>query len=375
MPPHALPLIDAATRGALVVLLALLAGTMLRERPRLAAVPVGPCLALGLIVQVVFGTPAIDGWLTPAALALPVGVSVANSVLFWLFARVLFEDDFAPRAWHAAVWIAAAIVGAAGAAFCLPGVPLIGALWALATLKNWLPLVFAALALVAVARQWRSDLVEGRRRVRLFVVAAGAFDTVAMVAARLATRRGRIDGLAAWLDVALLLVIAAVLAWHLLRLADASLFPARCEPAAAPGSVAESASDGSRADTPVDPPADDPADRRLANALQQAMAVERAYRDEALSVAGLAARLRAPEYRLRRVINQRLGFRNFNAYVNGFRLAEARVALADPARRDLPVLTIALEAGFGSIGPFNRAFKAEIGLTPTEFRREKLADS
>jgi len=49
--------------------------------------------------------------------------------------------------------------------------------------------------------------------------------------------------------------------------------------------------------------------------------------------------------------------------------------LADPARRDRPVLTVALEAGFQSIGPFNRAFKAATGLTPTEYRREKLADS
>lgn len=105
------------------------------------------------------------------------------------------------------------------------------------------------------------------------------------------------------------------------------------------------------------------------------MAGERAYRTEDLTVAGLARRLAVPEYRLRRLINRRLGYRNFNAFVNGFRLDEARAALADPARRQLPVLTIALDAGFQSIGPFNRAFKAATGLTPTEFRRENMADS
>jgi AraC-like DNA-binding protein len=119
----------------------------------------------------------------------------------------------------------------------------------------------------------------------------------------------------------------------------------------------------------------DPADERLALALQRVMDEERAYRDEGLSVASLAARLGAPEYRLRRLINQRLGHRNFNAFVNGYRLAEARAALLDPRRSELPVLSIALDAGFQSIGPFNRAFKAATGLTPTEFRREKLADS
>jgi len=105
------------------------------------------------------------------------------------------------------------------------------------------------------------------------------------------------------------------------------------------------------------------------------MAVEHAYRSEDLSIASLAARLSVPEYRLRRVINQRLGHRNFNAFVNGFRLAETLAALADPSKRGVPVLTIALTAGFQSIGPFNRAFKAATGLTPTEFRRQKLAES
>ncbi len=38
----------------------------------------------------------------------------------------------------------------------------------------------------------------------------------------------------------------------------------------------------------------------------------------------------------------------------------------------MPILTIALDAGFGSIGPFNRAFKAHTGLTPTEYRRGHL---
>jgi len=105
------------------------------------------------------------------------------------------------------------------------------------------------------------------------------------------------------------------------------------------------------------------------------MVEQRAYRSDDLSLTSLAARLAVPEYRLRRLINQRLGYRNFNAFINGFRLDEVRAALTDPARRELPVLTIALDSGFQSIGPFNRAFKAATGLTPTEFRKENLANS
>ncbi|RTM02125.1 MAG: AraC family transcriptional regulator, partial [Bradyrhizobiaceae bacterium] len=35
----------------------------------------------------------------------------------------------------------------------------------------------------------------------------------------------------------------------------------------------------------------------------------------------------------------------------------------------VPVITIAMDAGFQSLGPFNRAFKAVTGVTPTEYRR------
>jgi AraC-like DNA-binding protein len=356
-------LLDAATRGALTVLLAMLAAMLWRQRRGLALAPVGLALAVGLIVQVVFGTPAVDESIPRALLSPVVGISVANSMLFWLFALALFDDEFRLRPWHALLWLTVAILGALACAFCGPGQfidpPRQGLLW----LKNWLPLVFAVLALAAVARHWRADLVEQRRRLRLFVIVAGAIDTVMMVAARLHEAQGRVSGFMAWLDVALLLAITAVIAACSLRLPETFLFRPRTVP------HAESA--------PVPPvePAAQAVDTRLAADLQHTMEIDRAYKDETLSIASLAARLKVPEYRLRRVINQDLGHRNFNVYVNGFRLAEARAALASPAQRDLPVLTIALEAGFGSIGPFNRAFKAETGLTPTEFRRQKLADS
>ena len=103
------------------------------------------------------------------------------------------------------------------------------------------------------------------------------------------------------------------------------------------------------------------------------MAEEKVYRREGFGVAALVAALDVPEYRLRRLINQRLGHRNFSSFVNGYRLAEATAALADPGQADVPILTIALDAGFQSIGPFNRAFKAHTGMTPTAYRRQ--ADS
>ena len=117
------------------------------------------------------------------------------------------------------------------------------------------------------------------------------------------------------------------------------------------------------------------ADPQLAADLHSLMAEARIYREDQLTIGGLAARLGVPEYRLRRLINQRLGHRNFNAFVNRWRLGDAQQALLDPLRAQEPVLRIALDDGFQSIGPFNRAFKAHTGLTPTDFRRQRLVGS
>jgi AraC-like DNA-binding protein len=92
------------------------------------------------------------------------------------------------------------------------------------------------------------------------------------------------------------------------------------------------------------------ADPVLAERVQTHMLVEKAWRDEMLSIAKLAAQLGEQEYRLRRVINGQLGHRNFSAFVNSYRLAEVKAALTDPTQREVPIITIALDAGFGSLG-------------------------
>lgn len=94
------------------------------------------------------------------------------------------------------------------------------------------------------------------------------------------------------------------------------------------------------------------------------------YRTPGLTIAGLAARLGTPEHRLRALINRRMGHRNFSAYLNRYRIAEARVWLADRNKVDLPVLTLAMDLGYNSLPPFNRAFREETGTTPSDYRRQ-----
>src|SRR5690606_38125679 len=106
----------------------------------------------------------------------------------------------------------------------------------------------------------------------------------------------------------------------------------------------------------------------LDDRILQVMTDQAAFTQPGLKVADVAHRLGAPEYKVTRCITGPLGFRNFNHMANHFRIAEAKRRLTDARLAHLPVLTIALDCGFGSIGPFNRAFKAETGMTPMHFR-------
>jgi AraC-like DNA-binding protein len=110
-------------------------------------------------------------------------------------------------------------------------------------------------------------------------------------------------------------------------------------------------------------------ERSVLERLDRRLVPERLYAREGLTIPALAELLGTQEHVLRRVINHGLGFRNFNDFLHSHRLREACARLRDPAAQRVPVLTIALEVGYGSIGPFNRAFRERFGLTPTEYRR------
>lgn len=111
-----------------------------------------------------------------------------------------------------------------------------------------------------------------------------------------------------------------------------------------------------------------PSEAALLAKLQASMK-EDVWREEGLTIRKLAENLDAPEHRLRKVINQGLGYRNFAAFVNEHRIGAACEVLADPNKADIPVITIAYEVGYASLGPFNRAFKDIVGENPTEYRK------
>jgi AraC-like DNA-binding protein len=85
---------------------------------------------------------------------------------------------------------------------------------------------------------------------------------------------------------------------------------------------------------------------------------------EDLSLSRFAAGLGFSERQVSRLVRDRLG-RSFGAHVAALRLARAQLLLAES---DLPVIEVAAEAGFGSLGHFNQRFRAGTGSTPSSFR-------
>jgi len=276
-------------------------------------------------------------------------------VVFWLFTRALFDDAFKMRWWHALVWAAVAGFSFINCAWIAPASA--GNLRLSIIAINLLVLGFIALAVGQTIASWPADLVEGRRRLRVFIVGAAAlYGGSNAILQILISGRDAAD-VANTANAAVLAGIVTAICYSMLRVAAPDLFPiASVVPAVttAPGQSIV---------------AQDAADQRLVDALTRLMADERIYRHDNITIGTLATKLAVPEYKLRRLINQRLGYRNFNVFLNNHRIEEAKAALADPSQAEVPVITIAMDAGFQSLGPFNRAFKATTGVTPTEYRR------
>ncbi|HEU0215590.1 MAG TPA: helix-turn-helix domain-containing protein [Stellaceae bacterium] len=344
--------IEAGLRGGGIAILLLLALVVLRDARQAAAARYYMLFLLSGVSYLVESAPGLMTtdplWLVPLKF-----LSNISPALFQLWAWAAFDDAFKPS-WLA--WLPTAAMAT-----------LIG--WAM-TAHQWLPwrilqgaaLVFVCVGVWQVLVGRQTDLVEGRRRFRLILSIIVGFVIAGLTIHGAVTNPAlRVQSSLLTAGIVLALALAsAVLQLGLRRQMDLALVTTG--DVAAPAAVSAA------------PVAIDPEERALLDRLRRLMEEERVYREEGLGIAALAARLGLPEYRLRRLINQRLGHRNFTSFVNGYRLAETIAALSDLTQAQVPILTVALDAGFQSIGPFNRAFKAQIGMTPTDFRREHLGN-
>ena len=344
--------IDLALVAGTTTLLVVLAALLLRDFRTVAVARLAAVFALGAAAHALTATTGFAAPVAPWHAGV-IAVSAANAVVFWLFARALFDDSFQLRRWHVVPWAAVASLSLVNCLVLAPAHLLDPRILAIA--MTVISLGFVGLAVGQTMTSWAADLVEHRRRLRVFVVVATAIYAVVNAGLQFLVSGNGAPGAVGTVHNAILAVVVMALACSLMRIRGETIFAA----AEAPRAVAAPASEP------------DIADRKLLDALMRLMADERIYRHDGITIGTLATRLAVPEYRLRRLINQQLGYRNFNVFLNNHRIEEAKAALADPSQAEVPVITIAMDAGFQSLGPFNRAFKATTGVTPTEYRRLK----
>jgi AraC-like DNA-binding protein len=348
--------VEAAIRGGTVTVLLLAATLLLRDRRQLPTRLYSALFALSVAAYVIASAPGFHGldlrWRIPIGLA-----SSGTPALFWLAAAAYFEDDFKPSLYRVLGWLGLVLLG----------------LWQMLGqqpiayfLHHALSLLFITLAAWQTFVGRDADLVEGRRRFRLVLVISTALYTAGIIISQWLLPGSEASAPFRLINAVGLLALTFVYAAARLSVSVTGQFAAFDIPDRSGSSPRET-----RQNDPAVAPAVSEQDAALLTALDDLMKNNKIYREEGLSIAGLAVKLSVPEYRLRRLINQKLGHRNFSAFVNGYRLSEAMAALSDPSQSSVPVLTIALDTGFGSIGPFNRAFKAHTAMTPTEYRRER----
>lgn len=286
---------------------------------------------------------------------LPFGVPLVVSVpvSFYVFTKSLFDENYQLTPWHALFFVTCV----AFTSFCFIVYPTPSELWAsFFFASRMILIVFLLLGFWECLSGWRDDLLSARRVLRLIL--AFSFGMILLV--HFVT-----DLSAGIIDESLLTITSIGFAMTLGGLC-AFLFTQPKESLASLLTQPEVVAETETVSLAV---TQEPIVTPELLELNRLMEEEKLYREHGLSLANLAERIELKEHQLRKIIHEGKGFKNFSEYVGSYRLQEIQQRLANPNDNKLPILTIALEAGYKSINPFNRAFKHHFGMTPTEYRQ------
>ena len=96
--------------------------------------------------------------------------------------------------------------------------------------------------------------------------------------------------------------------------------------------------------------------------------VEKIYTKEDISLQSLSEELSIPSYQLSWIINKKMNV-TFSGLVNSYRVEEVKKRLVSSQDAGKTILDIAFDAGFNTKTSFNRVFKKQTRMTPSQYRR------
>lgn len=329
-------------------------------RPRTPAALLVAALSISMVCAVLLGRQDYAYW-TPAAFRIDLGgwapaFNLARNLapgLLMLLCHGLFTDRRRFPAWLLVLLAAQLLLEE-------PGRELLADRRIAQTAPALLQTLFVGAAFYWTVADWRGDLVESRRRTRaLMLLVIGLSVVVTVLLTRVIIDPDSVANYGA--HVALTASYLPIQVLVLFQLVDG-------------GAFLEVAGVRQRRRGP---------DRRAAAGVDQSavarlrtlLVADRICLEPELTLQGLADRVGLPVYRLRRLIHEELGYRNFNALLHDHRVREACAQLGDPSLRRTPILTIALSVGYESVTTFNRGFREIMRVTPSAYRSTALASA
>lgn len=289
--------------------------------------------------------------------------------VLWLLGYYLFSDEARVSNFSWALLIGYFMLSFVGSTLELIGVMEVEPPSTTYTIFSLIPqlcmLGFGLHALFLAVRGYYSDLIELRRTVRVLFVGCMAVLVIIVLANGLgeyiqtmtSDSDAEVEALIPEIVIAayiLLLLLAAHFYTFTLRDDIRDLFDTATAVKPGEQNPGESLSKSERA---------------LIDKLVHAMTEEKLYSQHGYTIAQLATHLNVSEHKLRGAINRHLSYKNFNQFLNSYRLAEAANRLVNSST---PITTIAIEVGFSSLSVFNTAFRNRFGVTPTRYRAENV---
>lgn len=271
--------------------------------------------------------------------------------LLWLLALLLFKDDFQPNKWP--LWIKTSIA-----------LMLVWFIYFFGYLKgrgsfhqvNHLVELFFVIHIIYITlKEFPDDLIEARRNARIVTVIYTCLYLILILILEFDSSKLRNSAIFSIVNAGLVLISTSFFSWHYFK----NRFTEKTKKVSI-----EKATDGETYSPSI------PLVYKNVNQQLRQLMEDGFYTETQLSIKQLANKLQTPEHQLRELINKHLGFRNFSDFLSSYRIPAACAQFEDITFIRKPILTIALELGYGSIATFNRTFKAQKGMTPKEYRNQ-----
>ncbi len=270
------------------------------------------------------------------------GVAVA----YWLLTLAIFDDHFRLRFDHILALLL--LEALSFFTFFTRDAVLPNTLRAIAQLfPQLINLGFVAFALVHLQKGLQGDMIEERRKFRRFFILTSGVYIILVLIAEIAWKRLNEPSFIESINIFSLVSILYYFSFRILELKPRHFLSSQVAVATE-------------------------AENTLAKKIQTVMQNEKLFQKEDLNARTLADAIGEQDYKVRRAINGALGYRNFYDFLNHYRIKDASAILSDASQLSVPIVRIAMDCGYASLAPFNRAFKALNGVAPSDFRRAAL---